>query len=161
MMTPRGFLSDDGFPMYFSRLPGINQRGVAHYDEIPTLAALDVDAVDKAVAEGPVVVDIRPITDYAGAHIPSSLSIELRGVFASWLGWTVKPDTNLVFVINPDQDADDLVRQCLNIGFERFAGYLDGGIDAWTRSGCLTSSIEIVDAATRRGTTLDIRQDDE
>jgi hydroxyacylglutathione hydrolase len=149
------------FPTYFSRLPGINQHGVTHYDQIPALAALNVDAVAKAVADGAVVVDVRPITEYAESHVPSSLSIELRGVFASWLGWTVEPAANLVFVINPDQNTDDLVRQCLTIGFERFAGYLDGGIDAWTKSGRLTSSVDIVDAGTRRGTTLDIRQDSE
>lgn len=149
------------FPTYFSRLPGINQRGVAHYEGMPRLAALDADAADKAITDGAVVVDVRPISEYAAAHIPSSLSIELRGVFASWLGWTVEPDATLVFVINPDQDADDLVRQCLTIGFERFAGHLEGGMDAWTGSGRETTSIEIVDADSRRGTTLDIRQDNE
>jgi rhodanese-related sulfurtransferase len=79
-------------------------------------------------------------------------------VFASWLGWTVDADRALVFVIDPHQDHTDLVRQCLRIGYERFAGYLDRGVATWQGSGRATSSIEIVDADTRLGTTLDVRQ---
>lgn len=149
------------FPTYFSRLPALNQRGVTHYGRLPDLDALDPDAVDRAVGDGAVVVDVRPIVRYTEAHIPLSLSIELRSVFSSWLGWTLDPDADLVFVIDSDQDRDDLVRQCLTIGFERFAGYLGGGIDAWIESGRPTASIDLVDADHRRGTTLDIRQDAE
>jgi hydroxyacylglutathione hydrolase len=149
------------FPTYFSRLPALNQHGVTHYERLPDLEALDSDAVDHVVAGGGVVVDVRPITRFAAAHIPRSLSIELRSVFSSWLGWTLEPDTDLVFVIDPGQDSQDLVRQCLTIGFERFAGYLNGGIEAWTDSGRQTASIDLVDADHRRGTTLDIRQDAE
>jgi len=149
------------FPTYFSRLPELNQRGVRHYEQLPTLAALGADAVDKAIANGAVVLDVRPINRYAEAHIASSLSIELRSVFASWLGWILGPDTDLIFVTDPDQDRDDLVRQCLTIGFERFTGYLDGGIDAWTASGRPSTSIDLVGPDDRRGTIVDVRQDDE
>jgi glyoxylase-like metal-dependent hydrolase (beta-lactamase superfamily II)/rhodanese-related sulfurtransferase len=149
------------FPSYFFRLPERNQHGVRHYDALPELDALDPDAVDEAIAVGAVVVDVRPVADYAAAHLPSSLSIELRGVFASWLGWIVDADTPLVFVLDPDQDQEDLVRQCLTIGFDELAGYLRGGIGAWTDSGRPTKRIEIVRPDERRGTTLDIRQDNE
>lgn len=149
------------FPAYFRRLPEVNQHAIEHFAGTPDLAPLGADDVERAVAEGAAVVDVRPVREYAAAHVPGSLSIELRPVFASWLGWTLDPDRELVFVIDPDQDRADLVRQCLTIGFDRFAGFLDGGIAAWVATGRPTTSVEIVDADRRQGTTLDIRQDNE
>ncbi|MBI2705520.1 MAG: MBL fold metallo-hydrolase [Actinobacteria bacterium] len=149
------------FPTYFSRLPALNQRGARVYAELPALAPLAADAVEAAVNEGAIVVDVRPIDRFAAGHIGGSLSIALRPVFASWLGWLVEPDRPLVFVIDPDQDHGDLVRQCLTIGFEKLAGYLDGGIDAWRSAGGQTSTIDLLEAATYRGTVLDVRQDEE
>jgi len=149
------------FPTYFTRLPTVNQRGVRHYDRLPSLPALDADAVERAVLGGAVVIDARPISEFADAHVPSSLSIELRPVFASWLGWTLDPDTELVVVLDPEQDRDDLVRQCLTIGFERLAGYLDGGVDAWVSSGRATASVALVEPHEVRGTLVDVRQRNE
>ena len=40
---------------------------------------------------GAEIIDVRPFVDYAAAHIPGSLAIELRPAFATWLGWLV-PD---------------------------------------------------------------------
>ena len=80
-----------------------------------------------------------PIADFAAGHMPGSLSIELRPVFASWLGWLVEPDRQLVFVLADDQDRAELVRQCLTVGYEQLAGEIDGGIDAWRTAGCPVS----------------------
>lgn len=147
------------FPSYFARLPAVNQAGPHHYDELPSLAALTPD--DIAAMTGAVVVDVRPVERYAAAHVPGSLSIQLRSVFSSWLGWEVDASTSVVFVVDDDQSRDDLVRQCLTIGFEHLAGELTGGIDAWTASGRATASIDIVGPNEIRGTLLDVRQDAE
>ena len=67
--------------------------------------------------------------DYAAGHIPGSLSIELRPVFATWLGWLVDASRPVVFVLDDDQDRHELVRQCLTVGVESLAGELAGGYD--------------------------------
>lgn len=148
-------------PSYFLRLPELNRRGVRHHEKLPHLSALDADTTAKLIVDGAVVVDVRPADSFAEAHITGAVSIALRGGFASWLGWTVAPDAALVFVIDADQDEADLVRQCLTIGFEDLAGYLEGGIDAWTASGRATETITVVEPDGRRGTTLDVRQEHE
>jgi hydroxyacylglutathione hydrolase len=130
------------YPDYFRRLGEINRQGPAVLDaaSVATLAALPVSVVRRLRAEGATLVDARPVTEYAAAHIPGSVSIALRAQFATWLGWVVPSDSAIVIVRGPDQDPADIVWAALNIGVERLAGELAGGIDAWTAAGYETAS---------------------
>jgi glyoxylase-like metal-dependent hydrolase (beta-lactamase superfamily II)/rhodanese-related sulfurtransferase len=149
------------FPTYFARLPELNRRGPTRYDSLPHLAALQPEDVERHLAEGGVVVDARPVAAFSAGHIPGSLSNTLRPVFASWLGWLIEPNRALVFVLDPDQDRADLVRQCLDVGHEHLVGELAGGIDAWTDSGRPLSTIPLVDANGITGQVIDVRQANE
>jgi glyoxylase-like metal-dependent hydrolase (beta-lactamase superfamily II)/rhodanese-related sulfurtransferase len=149
------------FPAYFARLPELNRRGPTRYDSLPRLAALDPDDVERHLAAGGIVIDARPVASFSAGHVPGSLSNTLRPVFASWLGWLVESQQPVVFVLDPDQDRDDLVRQCLDVGHEQLAGQLDGGIDAWMRSGRAVSTIPLVEPGEMRGRVIDVRQANE
>ena len=46
-----------------------------------------------------------------------------------------EPDRPIILLVEDAADLDDLSRQALRIGFDPFAGYIDGGIDAWRRGG--------------------------
>ena len=146
------------FPTYFSRLPEYNRQGPRIYRDPPQLAQLSVDNARSLLERGALVVDVRPIADFAAAHMPGSLSIELRPVFSSWLGWLVEPDRPVIFVFAEGQDRTDLVRQCLTVGYEQLAGEIDGGLDAWRKAGWPVESIDLIDAGEMSGTVLDVRQ---
>jgi hydroxyacylglutathione hydrolase len=149
------------FPDYFRRLPALNQRDLPIYDDVPTLDSLGVEATEAVVASGAVVIDARPIAAFAAGHIPGALSIELRPVFGSWLGWLTDPDQQVVFVLDDDQDEADLVRQSLTIGHDELAGRLAGGMDAWVRADRPVQSTELVDEAACDRDLIDVRQADE
>ena len=149
------------FPTYFARLPELNRRGPTRYDSVPRLAALQPDDVERHLAEGGVVVDARPVTAFSAGHVPGSLSNTLRPVFASWLGWLVEPNRPLVFVLDPDQDRADLVRQCLDVGQEHLVGELADGIDAWTDSARPVHTILLVGPDGILGQLIDVRQANE
>jgi hydroxyacylglutathione hydrolase len=149
------------FPSYFARLPELNRLGPARYDSLPLLSALSADDVDRHVAAGGVVVDARPVSAFSAAHVPGALSITLRPVFASWLGWLVEANRAVAFLLDEGQDRDDLVRQCLDVGHEHLLGELAGGIDAWTSSGRTVGTIPLVDPAGMIGQVIDVRQSNE
>ena len=149
------------FPSYFSRLPEVNRLGPRLYRSTPPLERVDIADLDVLVAGRAVVVDVRPIDAFAAGHFPGALSIELRPVFASWLGWLVEPDRALVFVLDPDQDRSELVRQCLNVGYEHLAGELDGGMDAARTVGITEERIELVEPNAVAPTVIDVRQRNE
>jgi hydroxyacylglutathione hydrolase len=160
----RGFLGSLGsYPDYFLRLREVNRRGPQVYgDGWPSLSPLTVEEVRRLVSQGAEVVDVRPYRDFAAGHIPGALSNSLREAFASWLGWVVPEAKRLVFVLNPDQDRAELVRQCLKVGYEDLAGELAGSIAAWRSASLPTNTIGLVSASQKvPGLVLDVRQRDE
>jgi glyoxylase-like metal-dependent hydrolase (beta-lactamase superfamily II)/rhodanese-related sulfurtransferase len=160
----RAFLGSLGsYPDYFLRLREINRRGPQVYGPgWPSLSPLSVEEVRRLVSQGAEVVDVRPYRDFAAGHVPGALSNTLREAFASWLGWVVPEAKPLVFVLNPDQDRAELVRQCLKVGYEGIAGELAGGFAAWQHASLPSSTIGLVSASqTVPGLALDIRQLDE
>jgi hydroxyacylglutathione hydrolase len=151
------------YPPYFLRLREVNRRGPALYGpHPPPLAPLDPQQVGDLLAGGAELIDARPVHDFAAGHIAGAVSIQLRPAFATWLGWLIAEDRRLVFVRNADQDHDDLVRQCLKVGYERLAGELAGGMAAWQAAGLPQARIPLAEVAERpSGTVLDVRQQSE
>jgi hydroxyacylglutathione hydrolase len=148
------------YPPYFLRLRETNRRGARVLGaEPPRLALLSPQRFRGLAAAGAEPVDARQIDAFAAGHIPGALSIPLRDAFATWLGWLVADDRPLVVLLDPDQDRDDLVRQCLKVGYERLEGELDGGMAAWRSAGFPEDRIELAGIADQAsGTVLDVRQ---
>jgi hydroxyacylglutathione hydrolase len=75
------------YPAYFAWMPAVNRRGAPrHGTSRPVLPALTPAHVAELATAGATIVDARPIAAFAAAHIPGSLSNELRQAFATWLG---------------------------------------------------------------------------
>jgi hydroxyacylglutathione hydrolase len=153
------------YPAYFLRLSEINRRGPTVLDPAATgrIPQLPVPAVRRLLADGAVLVDARPVADYAPAHVPGAVSIPLRAQFATWLGWLVPADTPIIVVRNPDQDLAELIWQAVNIGVERIVGELAGGTDTWAAAGHPTAGTRLLGPAEidERHRVLDVRQDAE
>jgi hydroxyacylglutathione hydrolase len=143
------------FPPYFLRLAEANRRGPALI-HVPAVAALDASKVSALAESGTVLIDVRPVRDFAAGHIPGALSIPLRPQFVSWLGWLLEPGTPFVVVRNADQDLAEVTWQALKIGFNQPAGELAGGMAAWDGP---TIATPLVRANEIGGTpVLDVRQ---
>jgi hydroxyacylglutathione hydrolase len=147
------------FPEYFRRLGEVNRRGPAVLPEPLSLGGLSVEQVRQLLANGATLIDVRPIADYAAAHLPGSLSIELRDAFATWLGWLAPEDRPVVVVRNPDQDPVEILAQAAKVGYDDLAGELTGGLSAWAAQDLPTTSTALTTpAAVSDDQVLDIRQ---
>jgi len=152
------------YPTYFGRMRDINRAGPAVYGAVPPqLRALSPMEVASLQAGGALVVDARPIDQFASGHIPNALSIELRDQFGTWLGWLADPSQPIVIVSDDGQDVSSLVWQMLNIGFEPPRGLLAGGIDAWRSAGLRTvqTGLTTPDGVVPERAILDVRQNSE
>jgi hydroxyacylglutathione hydrolase len=76
-------------PPYFLCLAEQNRLGPQVLTGEPRLAPVTVKRVRALAADGAQIRDVRPVDAYASGHIPGSLAIPLRPVFATWLGWLV------------------------------------------------------------------------
>lgn len=93
------------------------------------LQALDVAALETAARRGAVVLDTRPAIEHAGAHWRGAVNIPLEGAFATWCGTMLRPEEEIVIIANPGREREAGVRLG-RIGFDRIAGYLQGGMQA-------------------------------
>jgi hydroxyacylglutathione hydrolase len=149
------------YPRYFGSLGEINRRGPAILSAAETSQLMPVTVSQlRGLQEshGAVVIDVRPITDYAAGHIPGAMSIPLRAQFATWLGWLTPPGAPVVIVRDGHQDAADILGQALKIGVE-LAGELAGGLNAWASAGQPVGATELI-APDQLGDrqVLDVRQ---
>lgn len=155
------------FPDYFLRLGEINKSGPAVLHGEPGLTPLSAAAVEELMTAGAQVIDARQPADYAAGHVPGSVSITFRPVFATWLGWLATTDRPVVIVRAPDQDPADIATEAAKVGFDTLAGELEGGYPAWTRAHAgadhvaLLEPAEMLDRLQAGAAVLDIRQSGE
>ena len=154
-----------GIPDYFFRMRPINQAGPGLRSDVskpPPLAPSEFDAA----RQGGLVMDVRPYEEYAEAHVPGSVSNAFRDAYATFLGWVVPPETPLLLVTG-DVPVARIIDESLLVGHERFAGWLDGGMEKWTAGGLPVERIEVVDAVQARqalvdgAVALDVREQNE
>jgi len=152
-------------PAYYARMRAVNQAGPALRRDIappPLVSARDVEAV----AGHATIVDVRPVEAYLRGHIAGSLSIAFRDAYAVWLGWLAPEDAALLFVTG-EAPLERILDESLLVGYERFAGVLDGGMAAWEAAGLPTAAAPLANAtegrrALREGAAaLDVREPDE
>jgi len=154
-----------GTPAYYARMRPINRRGPRLRREIAMPSALDADAFDAA-RNGAMVIDARTTDEYAAGHIPGALHNPFRESFGVWLGWIVPENARLLFVTG-DAPLEAIVDEALLVGYEDFAGWLTGGVEAWERSGRALARTGLVEADEARRAlgngafALDVREPDE
>ena len=147
------------YPPYFRRLGEVNRRGPAPVGIAGRASILSPAEVVWVQAGGAEVVDVRPVRDFAAGHIPESLSVPLRPAFATWLGWLVDLDRDVVVVRNADQDFDEVWWQAAKIGQDHLVGQVADGLEEWRALGQPTTSIGLVDArGVEDRAVLDIRE---
>ena len=147
------------YPAYFRWLAEVNRRGPAVLASDPALTPVAPVRAWNLVRDGALLVDVRPVPEFAAGHVAGSLSIPLRDAFATWLGWLVPPDRPVLVLRGADQDPDEIVWQAAKVGYE-MVGELTGGYVAATTAGLPTTSLRLLRPAdvdpVRR--VLDVRQ---
>lgn len=147
------------YPPYFRRLGEINRVGPPLLTDDPVLRHLNVEDVQARMDDGAVLVDARQVDRFSHSHIRGAISIPLRAVFASWLGWLVPADRPVIIVRDQDQDAAEIAWQAAKIGYDNVVGELQGGMDAWVSAGREETRIPLLQAGELNGRhVLDIRQ---
>jgi hydroxyacylglutathione hydrolase len=128
-------------PPYFARMKRLNQRGPAVLNlsgpvEAPgTISPLEAFAVSK---NGGVVLDLRAAEEFGKDHPAGAVNIAYGSKVGYWAGWVLPPDVQIVLLTDDaadrsrhQQQAAEVRRQLLRIGFDAVAGVVDGGFGAW------------------------------
>jgi glyoxylase-like metal-dependent hydrolase (beta-lactamase superfamily II)/rhodanese-related sulfurtransferase len=126
------------YPSYYRHMAPINLAGprvLRGSFEKP--AGLSPDEFERRIEAGAWAVDGRWRVQFARAHVPGSINVELADSFGSYVGWVV-PFGQPVVLVLPEPKKDSLaeaVAQLVRIGYERVEGYLASGVEAWRAAG--------------------------
>ena len=122
-------------PEYFGRDVDLNRRGAGALAEIPPPVPVHAPEVVKLQSEGGIVLDTRPVMQFAVAHVPGSVHIALSGQYASWAARILGLDKRIILV---GEDADHLRESQMRlarVGIENVKAYLEDGIAGWIAGG--------------------------
>ena len=121
-------------PRYYKRMSSINVRGPRILGGIPQVYPLSPREVWGRLQRDSVAIDCRPAVEYAADHVPRAYSVPYGGSAGTWVGWLVDEDRPLMLITEDPAARDDMVRQLIRIGYDTLDGYLEGGMEAWTRA---------------------------
>lgn len=156
-------------PPYFSHDVTANRTGPDLMDDVRSRgSALTPNAVEALSENGVIVLDTRESDEFGAGHVPGAINIGLDGKFAPWVGNVIDPGTPLIVVSAAGQE-EEVVTRLGRVGYEQVVGWLDGGMDRWTRAGGETTRLAQVTPDALRGMyadglrphLLDVRTDEE
>jgi hydroxyacylglutathione hydrolase len=123
-------------PQYFPINAKINKEGYDSLDEIVAKGTKQLSIAEfKSLAnEEAIIVDTRRATLFTHGFVPGSISIGLEGRFAEWAGSLLPFDKDLILVTDLGKEKETVIRLA-RVGFEKIAGCLKGGFEAWKKAG--------------------------
>jgi glyoxylase-like metal-dependent hydrolase (beta-lactamase superfamily II)/rhodanese-related sulfurtransferase len=90
-------------------------------------AAPPLEACDNlSLADGGVVLDVRPADDFAAGHVPGAINVPLGSrTFGTRAGFVLSPDEPIAIHAQSPEDAELAARRLHAVGFLELAGYLE------------------------------------
>jgi hydroxyacylglutathione hydrolase len=121
-------------PVYFLHSRDLNRAGPP-LDQARSFPSFLAPRECHALArEGAILLDTRSIEAFGACHPAGALHVSLDGQYASWVGTLLRPDQDIVLIAEPER-AEEAVMRLARVGYERIAGILEGGCEAWRAAG--------------------------
>lgn len=121
-------------PPYWRRMRPRNLAGAPALGPVDPPSALTAPELEERITAGAVVLDTRDYAAFGAGHVPRSLNVGLDGSFPTWAGTVLPEDAEILLVLDRPGDLMEATWHLLRVGYERPAGWLAGGIDAWRTS---------------------------
>lgn len=107
-------------PPYFRLMEKLNLEGGK--PAARTLVPMPLDMAQfQELCKQSVLVDVRSVSAYLGAHVPGSLALPV-GMLASFAGWLLNPGDDITLIAENDTQAEAAARHLARIGFDNVQG---------------------------------------
>ena len=114
-------------PPYFGFAARTNRSTHELLDDQEEPAILDIDELQRWLADGAVLIDGRLAEDFASGHLRGAVNVGMTGRFAEYAGDIARPDQPIVLCTDDGRQGEAKIRLA-RIGFDRVVGAL-GNID--------------------------------
>lgn len=158
-------------PAYFPLNVLMNIKGYESIDKVLQRGqhALTPAAFEAAANEtGALVLDTRDPQVFAAGFIPNSINIGINGNFAPWVGAMIPDIKQELLIITEPGREKEVVTRLARVGYDHTIGYLEGGFEAWEKSGKEVDRIQSIEpgqlaelAGKNKINILDVRKKNE
>jgi hydroxyacylglutathione hydrolase len=131
-------------PPYFERMEALNLSGAEMAGRNLTATPLTIEAF-TAQQEHCLVLDVRSVSAFMGAHIPNSLAMP-ESMVPAFAGWLLDYADNILLVADDQQQADTALRHLNRIDYRRVQGSLIPSLTGWAKAAKKFSSLATVNA---------------
>ena len=113
-------------PRYFAEMKRLNKAGPPLRREAAP-AVLPAAELSGLIARDQLVIDTRPASDFASAHMHGTINIPLNKSFTTWAGWLVPYSRDFYLVVDAKapRALENAVNDLASIGLDRVAGYFE------------------------------------
>lgn len=142
-MTEEEFIKEvtDGLlppPAYFGMNVAMNKQGYESFETVLNHGMRAISAKDfEAVVEdtGALILDTRKNGEFAKGFIPQSINIGIEGDFAPWVGSLIADVKQPIILVTEIGQEEESVTRLSRVGFDNLIGHLEGGFEAWKKTG--------------------------
>jgi hydroxyacylglutathione hydrolase len=146
-------------PQYFPVNAKINREGYESLEAVleKALKPLTVQQVKVLMTDDNVILlDTRIAEEFTKGFIPGSIFIGLDGRYAEWAGSLLPFNKTFLIIAESGKEKESIIR-LTRVGFSRFAGYIEGGFEAWNNAG---ENIDMIIGVEADELAMDIPHDD-
>jgi hydroxyacylglutathione hydrolase len=122
-------------PEYFQHEVELNRQGAKPIDKLLPPRPLSARETARLVQEGSIVLDTRPLMQFAVGHVPGAVHIALSGQYASWAARVLGLDARIIISGEDSEHIRESQMRLARVGMEKIDGYLDDGVSGWIRGG--------------------------
>jgi hydroxyacylglutathione hydrolase len=134
-------------PEYFAQDAEINRTGAIPLEFLLEMEELTPAQVLERQKAGDVVLDTTPAMAFGSGHVAGSVNIPLAGQFAGSAGALLGLEHDILLIAEDQAAVEESRTRLARVGFERVAGYLDGGMARWVADQMPTAQIMQITAA--------------
>ncbi|MFN2430650.1 MAG: rhodanese-like domain-containing protein, partial [Cryomorphaceae bacterium] len=125
-------------PPYFPKNVLMNIQGYESLDTVMERGKkpLTPEGFEAAANEThALILDTRDAEDFSKGFIPNSVNIGLDGNFAMWVGEMIPDIKQEILLVTEKGREEEAITRLSRVGYDHTIGYLEGGFDAWKKSG--------------------------
>ncbi|SDK25758.1 MBL fold metallo-hydrolase [Microbulbifer yueqingensis] len=130
-------------PPYFRVMERLNLEGAAPVRSVLTPPVLDMQAFEEVSGKA-VLVDVRGISPFLGAHIPGSYALPVD-MIPAFAGWFLDENDELILVAENAAQAEEAARNLARIGYDYIIGYLDASMPGWAAGARPFERVQVID----------------
>lgn len=139
-------------PKYFVFDKQVNVQNHKLLDDVMTKSLKKISADDAIRMRngGADIIDVREPDDFTKQYVVDTINMPLKTRYAMWAGAFLDPQKPVIVIADPGKEKEAIMRLG-RIGLDNVAGYVDGGIGAFTekkdllRSASRTTATDLSD----------------